>query len=67
MATAIVEFVYDTLAENPHRVGHKLELEFEGLTSARRGPYRVIYEVDEDRRLATIVNVGHRSDVYRSR
>ncbi|CAN5786956.1 type II toxin-antitoxin system RelE/ParE family toxin [soil metagenome] len=37
------------------RVGHRL----------RVGDYRVIYEVDEDRRLISILQAGHRKDVYR--
>jgi mRNA interferase RelE/StbE len=31
----------------------------------RMGDYRVIYEVDEEEREITILQVGHRRDVYR--
>lgn len=31
----------------------------------RSGAYRVIYEIDDRRREATILHVGHRKDVYR--
>ena len=31
----------------------------------RQGDYRVVYEVDDQRRIVTIVKVGHRRDVYR--
>ena len=30
----------------------------------RQGQYRVLYEVDDSRRLVTITKVGHRRDVY---
>jgi len=34
--------------------------------SARRGTYRVIYRVDDQARVATVVDIGHRRDVYRT-
>ena len=36
----------DAIAENPRRLGKRLMLEHEGRFSTRRGPYRIIYEVD---------------------
>jgi mRNA interferase RelE/StbE len=67
VATAVVEFLYGSLAMSPHRVGKPLRLGLEGLHSARRGDYRVIYRIDDRRRLVTIVAVEHRSDIYRPR
>jgi mRNA interferase RelE/StbE len=67
VATAAVEFAYGSLAESPHRVGKPLRLGLEGLHSARRGDYRVIYRIDDDRRIVTITAVEHRSDIYRPR
>jgi mRNA interferase RelE/StbE len=67
VATAVVEFLYGSLAASPHRVGKPLKLGLEGLHSARRGDYRVIYQIDDQRRLVTIVAVEHRSDIYRPR
>ena len=66
-ATAAVEFVYGSLAENPHRVGKPLKLALEGLYSARRGDYRVIYRIDDHLRTVTVMAIEHRSDVYRPR
>ena len=66
-ATAAVEFIYGSLAENPHRVGKPLKLTLEGLYSARRGDYRVIYSIDDHLRVVTVVAIEHRSDVYRPR
>jgi len=67
VAAAIVEFVVGALIEDPRRVGHPLHRELAGLWSARRGPYRVVYEVDDDERRVIVVRIDHRADVYRSR
>jgi mRNA-degrading endonuclease RelE of RelBE toxin-antitoxin system len=65
VAAAIVEFLTGGLRENPQRVGHKLHYDLEGLWSARRGAFRVIYEIDEDIRLVRVLRVDHRRNVYR--
>ncbi len=31
----------------------------------RIGDYRVVYEIDDTRRMVTVLHVGHRRDVYR--
>lgn len=67
IATACIEFVYGGLAENPHRVGRPLRFNLEGKHSARRGDFRITYEIDDDQHAVTIVAIDHRSDIYRSR
>ena len=67
VGTSVVEFCYGSLAEIPHRVGKPLKLGLEGLHSARRGDYRVIYRIDEQRRRIDIVAIEHRADAYRPR
>lgn len=67
VATAVVEFLYGSLAASPYRVGKPLKLGLEGLYSARRGDYRVIYRIDDRQRQVTVVAIEHRSDVYRPR
>jgi len=67
VATAVVEFIYGGLAGNPRRVGHELTLELAGLHSARRGDFRVLYRINDDREEVVIVNIDHRGDVYRRR
>ena len=57
----------DAIAENPRRLGKRLMLEREGRFSARRGPYRIIYEIDEDDHLVRVIAIGHRRDVYHRR
>jgi mRNA-degrading endonuclease RelE of RelBE toxin-antitoxin system len=67
VAAAVVEFPYGSLAAGPHRAGKPLKLGLEGLHSARRGDYRVIYRIDAERRLVTVMAIEHRSDIYRPR
>jgi mRNA-degrading endonuclease RelE of RelBE toxin-antitoxin system len=66
-AAAVVEFVYRSLAVNPARMGKALRFELEGLHSARRGDYRVIYRIKLDDHRIEIMAVEHRSDAYRRR
>ena len=67
VATAVVEFLYGSLAAGPRRVGKPLKLGLEGLHSASRGDYRVIYRIDDERRLVTVMAIEHRFDIYRPR
>lgn len=67
VATAVVEFIYGGLADNPQRVGRSLHLELAGLHAARRGDFRVIYRIDEADQRITVALIDHRSDVYRRR
>jgi len=66
VAAAVLETL-DAIAENPRRLGKPLVLEHEGRFSARRGPYRILYELDEDQRIVRVIAIGHRRDVYRRR
>ena len=67
VAAAIVEFMIGALVEAPRRVGHPLQRELAGLWAARRGPYRVIYEIDDDEIAVNVLRIDHRADVYRRR
>lgn len=64
---AIIEFLYGDLARNPRRVGKPLQRDLAGLWSARRGPYRIIYEIVDDRLVVVVIHVDHRADIYRPR
>jgi len=63
-ASAVLEAI-DHIADAPQWMGKPLRLELEGLWSARRGPYRVVYRIDEGKRLVQKITVDHRADVYR--
>lgn len=67
IATACIEFVYGGLAENPRRVGRGLRFDLEGKHSARRGDFRVVYEIDDPSHVVTVLAIDHRSDIYRPR
>ncbi len=67
IAAAVVEFLLGPLVENPRRVRHPLQRELAGLWSARRGAYRVVYEIDDEDKIIDVLRIEHRSDVYRPR
>ena len=52
------------LSNHPRPVGSK-KLVGAPLHRIRIGTYRVVYEIDDNRKTVTIVTVGHRGDVYR--
>lgn len=64
-AAACLEFLRGDLAANPRRVGKPLRGELEGLHSARRGVFRVIYRIDDGRVVVEVIHIAHRRDVYR--
>jgi mRNA-degrading endonuclease RelE of RelBE toxin-antitoxin system len=63
-ATAVYEFIAGPLRADPWRVSRPLRNELEGFRGARRGEYRVIFTVDEERRVVNVVRIDHRADVY---
>lgn len=65
-AAAIVELL-PAIAANPKRLGKPLRFELEGRWAARRGPYRVIYALDERTHTVTVLAIAHRADAYRPR
>lgn len=67
VAVAVIEVVYGTVADNPHRVGRALRWDLEGLHSARRGDHRIVYRIEHDRHVVVIEAIAHRTDFYRRR
>ena len=62
------EFITTTLLEKPRRLGKPLLYPpYAGTWSARRGTYRVLYEIDEENRIVVVTAVEHRADAYRAR
>jgi len=51
------------LASNPRPSGCKKLTGRDGWR-IRSGDYRVIYEIDDNQRRVTILDIGHRKDVY---
>lgn len=64
---AVLAAILGPRATNPQRLGKPLLGELEGLHSARRGDYRIIYEILEDETVVLIHRVQHRRGVYRPR
>ncbi|MDQ3715353.1 MAG: type II toxin-antitoxin system RelE/ParE family toxin [Actinomycetota bacterium] len=67
VASAVVEFITGDLLREPRRVGKPLSRELEGRWAARRGAYRVLYTIDEQVAVVTVLVAEHRRDVYRRR
>ncbi len=65
VAAAVIEFCDSALAENPHRVGKPLTGPLAGCHGARRGTYRVVYRIDENTRIVHVLDIDHRSEIYR--
>ena len=64
-AAAIAELLTGDLLAAPRRVGKPLRRELSGLWSARRGSYRVIYEIDDETPGVVVLRIDHRADIYR--
>lgn len=67
VAAAVVEFMLGPLLDSPRQVGHELQRELKVLWSARRGSYRIVYEIKDEERQVHVVRIDHRADVYRRR
>lgn len=66
VAAAVIDFITTALLENPQRVGKPLRDDLEGIWSARRGTYRVLYRIRDDPREVVVLRIDHRRDVYRA-
>ena len=67
VAIAAYEFMTGPLLDNPHRVGKRLLPPLDDRHSARRGTYRIVYRIDDATKTVTVVDIDHRSDIYRTR
>lgn len=64
VAAACANFLSDVLSVDPYRVGKPLRDELAGRYSARRGEFRVIYEIHEDVVVVRVISIRHRRDAY---
>jgi mRNA interferase RelE/StbE len=53
------------LAQTPRPRGIE-KVKSTGLWRIRQGDYRIIYAIDDNEHLVTIVRVGHRREIYRA-
>ncbi len=66
VATAAFEFIMGPLRQDPGKVGKPLREPLTPLFAARRGEYRVIYRIVDQRLVIGIVSVVHRRDAHHS-
>lgn len=66
VAIAATETIGHAIAVSPYRAGKPLNEPFDGYHSARRGTYRIIYRINEPKRVVEIHSIRHRRDAYRS-
>jgi len=67
----------DKLKERPKLISALMELEQDPrprgvekvrgteLWRIREGDYRLVYHIDDERKIVTVVRIGHRRDIYR--
>ncbi|MEU8266103.1 type II toxin-antitoxin system RelE/ParE family toxin [Sphaerisporangium sp. NPDC049002] len=77
VADAVLTFLEVALAQNPRRVGKELREPFDGVMSARRSTWRVLYRIHDGRHTGkcpgehrclgtvSVESIRHRSDAYR--
>lgn len=65
VAAAVIDFLTASLIEQPRRLGKPLRDELAGIWSARRGTYRILYRIHEERREVVVLRIEHRRDAYR--
>ena len=67
VAAAVVEVITGDLLVSARRVGKPLARELAGTWAARRGTFRILYEIDEERHEVDVLRVDHRRRAYRRR
>lgn len=66
VAAAVIEFLTGSLIQNPGRVGKPLRGDLAGVHSARRGTYRILYRINDNRHEVVVVRIDHRRGAYRT-
>jgi mRNA interferase RelE/StbE len=66
VAAAVIEFLTGSLIQNPRRIGRPLRGDLAGVHCARRGTYRVLYRINDNRHEVVVVRIDHRRGAYRS-
>lgn len=64
---AVLALIDGDLGSQPARVGKPLRPPLAGIWSARRGTYRILYEIDHQACIVTVTAIEARSDAYRRR
>lgn len=67
VAAAVIDLLTTAIVREPRRIGKPLRGQLEGVWSARRGTYRILYRVLDEPREVVVLRIEHRRDVYRPR
>jgi mRNA interferase RelE/StbE len=65
VAAAVLKLCESALTVNPQRVGKPLFGPLAGGHDVLRGTYRVVYRIDEDHHVVHVLDIDHRSEIYR--
>ncbi|RZD14216.1 MAG: type II toxin-antitoxin system RelE/ParE family toxin [Candidatus Acidulodesulfobacterium ferriphilum] len=65
LSRKIFEKVEKYLSQDPIGLGKPLKQNFSGMFRYRYGDYRIIYIVNETEKTITILEVGHRKNIYK--
>ena len=67
VAAAVIDFLTTALIAAPRRVGKPLRGDLAGVWSARRGTYRILYQIREDPSDVVVLRIDYRRDAYQPR
>ncbi len=62
---AVLALLDGDLAAEPHRVGRPLRPPLDGTRTARRGTYRIAYEIDDNAHTVLVTAIEARADTHR--
>jgi len=67
IAVFIISYIEEKLVncENPRLYGKSLKGALNEIWRYRVGDYRILAKIEDDRVLITIIEIGHRKDIYR--
>ena len=65
VVAAVIDFITTALLDSPQRAGKPVRNDLDGIWSARRGKYRVLYRIREDLREVVVLRIDDRRDAYR--
>ena len=60
----LIKTAIASLGDNPRPFGYK-KLRGEDAYRIRVGDYRIIYEIEDEKIIVTVVSVGHRKSIYK--
>ena len=66
VAAAVYEFINGALLNDPYRMGKPLDPPLAPAWTARRGTYRILYNLDDIHRIVEVTAIRHRADAYRT-